>query len=79
MPLGCPFVPDTIADHANGVTGSQTPATLATKYGAGNIKTASKNFTIHYRGHSVHFVKGVPVVVDVGLAAALAAISAPVV
>lgn len=78
MPLGSPFVNDTVANHANGVVGAYSPAQITAAYGAGNVKTASKNFVFHYRGHSVTFHKGVPVVVDAGLAAALAAASAPV-
>lgn len=78
MPLGTPFIPDTIASASRGVIGNLTPAQVVTTYGAGNVKTASKNFVFHYKGHSISFPKGVPIPVDPGLAAALLAANAPV-
>lgn len=78
MPLGTSLIPDNVANASRGVVGNLTAAQVMTTYGAGNVKTASKTFTFHYKGHSVSFPKGVPVVVDAGLAAALLAANAPV-
>lgn len=78
MPLGTPYLSETVPVQIGGAESSQSAAQMTTLFGAGNIKTASKTFAFHYRGHVVHFPKGYPVVVDAGLAAALAAAGAPV-
>lgn len=69
----------TVPNMVNGTLQQLTPAQLATQYGAGNIRTPSKNFALNFRGHHVQFASGVPVVVDAKLAAALTAVGAPVV
>lgn len=78
MPLGTPYLPETVPVQINGAESSQSVAQMTALFGAGNIRTATKTFSFHYRGHTVQFHKGVPVVVDAGLAAALTAASAPV-
>jgi hypothetical protein len=62
----------------NGVTQELTAAQLSTAYGAGNIKTPSKDFVFPYKGHHIKFTNGKPKVVDAQLAAALTAAGAPV-
>lgn len=72
--------PNTISNVApNGVLQELTPAQASTVYGGGNIKTPTKNFTLNYKGMHVNGFKGVPLVCDAALLAALAATSAPVV
>jgi len=66
-------------DHLNNVVGMLTPAQLTTKYPAATLKTATKDFGFHFQGHTVNFLKGVPVMCAANLLAALAAASAPVV
>lgn len=55
-----------------------TPAQVVTKYGAGNVKTPTKNFTLNYKGLHMNCFKGIPIVCDASLLAALVATSAPV-
>jgi hypothetical protein len=77
--LGTSLLTDTIP-HAvgNGQMQQLTAAQLSTKYGAGNLRTPSANFTLRFEGQIVHFYKNVPMVVTAALAAALTAASAPV-
>lgn len=79
MPIGTPFITDTIS-HAvgNGQLQQLTAAQISTKYGAGNVKTPSANFTLRFEGQLLHFYKNVPFVVTTSLAAALTAANAPV-
>ncbi|MFC4526408.1 hypothetical protein ISN76_12950 [Dyella halodurans] len=67
--------------HAAGLGQLQelTAAQLTTKYGAGNIKTPTKNFSINYKGQHLVGYKNIPIVCDAPLLAALAAAGAPVV
>lgn len=77
--LGTTLLNDSIAVAlGNGQISQLTPAQLTTKYGSGNIKTPSTNFTLRFEGQIVHFYKGVPMVVTAALAAALTAANAPV-
>ena len=62
----------------NGVMTAQTPAQIAASFGAGNIKTATKDFAFNWRGHTIRFARGVPVVVTPELTTALALHGAPV-
>lgn len=78
MPLGTSLIPDLISHQSGGVTQALTAAQLSTKFGAGNIRTPSKNFSITYQGQHLSFTKNVPFVVDAGLAAYLTSINAPV-
>lgn len=72
--------PNTICQvTSNGILAEISPATAATIYGAPNIKTPTKNFTLNYRGMHLNCFKNVPLICDAALLAALAAISAPVV
>lgn len=78
MPLGTPFLPDLSSVFANGTVGSLSAAQVNAAFGAGNCRTSSRNFAFHYKGHTINFLKGVPVPADAGLAAALTAAGAPV-
>lgn len=64
---------------SSGVLQELTAAQAATKFGAGNIKTPLKNFTLNYKGLHMNCFKNVPIVCDAALIAAFAATSAPVV
>lgn len=55
-----------------------TAAQISTKYGAGNIKTPTKNFSINYKGQHIVGYKNIPIVCDAALLSALAAFGAPV-
>ncbi len=63
----------------NGQLQDMTPAQISTKYGAGNIKTPTKNFTLNYQGIHMQCFKNVPIVCDATLLAAFTATGAPVV
>lgn len=80
MPLGTPYIADTVT-HAvgNGQVQQLTAAQLTTKFGAGNIKTPTSNFTINVGGQTIHFYRNVPMVTTPALTAALVAANAPVV
>lgn len=70
--------PTTVTNVVNGVIQEQTAAQISAQYGAGNVKTASRSFAINHKGLHVNFFKGMPVVCDAALIAALAATGAPV-
>lgn len=79
MSLGTPYIPDRLENsHAPGAIGLDTPAQVIAQFGAGNVKTASKDFVIHFRGSPIHFRKNIPVVCSAELIAALTAANAPV-
>lgn len=81
MPLGTSLIPETVS-HAvgNGQLQSLTAAQVSTKYGAGNIKTPTANFTLRFQGSNMQFYKGVPfIITDAAMNAALTAANAPVV
>lgn len=78
MSTTAPFLPETTTVSINGVHANLSSAQVTTAFGAGNVKTASKSFTIAYNSHQVQFRAGVPMVVDAKLAAALVAAGAPV-
>jgi hypothetical protein len=80
MTLGTSYIPDSIP-HAvgNGQIQSLSAAQVSTKYGAGNIKTPSRNFSLRFQGALMQFFANVPFVVTPDLAAALVAANAPVV
>ena len=80
MSLGTPFIPDTTALAAgNGQHQELTAAQVIGKFGAGNVKTSSVDFSFPWRGAHINFRKGVPVpITDPALVAALAAAGAPV-
>lgn len=72
--------PNTVPHSGGGgVLQELTPAALVAKYGAGNVKTPTKNFSIKFGNGHVNGLKGIPIVCDAALLAALAAASAPVV
>lgn len=72
--------PNTIPHAAgNGQVQELTAAQIVTKYGAGNVKTPTKNFTLNYKGTHLNALKNIPIVCDAALLAALAATGAPVV
>lgn len=79
MTIGAPNVADTVPVAIGSVVQNHTPAMLSTLYGAGNIRTPTKNFSIRYNGHTLSYQKNVPFVVDAALLAALTAVNAPVV
>ena len=64
----------------NGGVQQLTPAQLATQYGAGNVKTPSKDFAFPWQSQLIQFRNGVPAVItDPALLAALTAAAAPLV
>lgn len=80
MPLGTPYIPDAMP-HAvgNGQIQSLSAAQVSTKYGAGNVRTPTRNFTLRFQGTLMQFTANVPFVVTPDLATALTAANAPVV
>lgn len=72
--------PNTIPHAAgNGQLQELTAAQISTKYGSGNIKTPTANFSINYKGQHLVGYKNIPIVCDAALIAALTAAGAPVV
>ena len=69
-------VPHAVGD---GTLQELTAAQASTKYGSGNIKTPTKNFTLNYKGMHMNCFKNVPIVCDAALLAAFAATGSPVV
>lgn len=65
--------------HVANVLGLLTSAQLSTAYSGSTVKTATKDFSMPYKGHVVGFNRGQPVVCDAAMVAALAAAGAPVV
>jgi hypothetical protein len=67
--------PNTVPHTAgNGQCLEYTPAQLATKYGAGNVKTPTANFTFLFQGQHMNCLKNIPVVcLEPGLLAAMIA------
>jgi hypothetical protein len=80
MPLGTSLVADTGASAiGNGQHAELSAAQISTKYGAGNVKTSSVDYTFTFKGQHIYFRKGVPVVItDAAMLAALTAAGAPV-
>lgn len=79
MPLGTPYLAETTPYVSNGVTQQLTPSQMNTTFGASNVKTANKSFSVVYNGHTLHFAKNMPRYCDAGLQALLTALNAPVV
>ena len=79
MTIGSPTVLDTVPVAIGSVIQNHSQAALTNVFGAGNIKTPTKSFSIFYNGHTLSFNKGVPFVADSALQATLTANSAPVV
>lgn len=78
MPLGTPYILDTVAESQPDSSIEQvTPAAALTQY-AGNVKTPSQNFGIAVNGQVVSCLNAVPIVTTGGLAAAFSAAGAPV-
>lgn len=77
MSLTAPFVPDVVPSVVGGVVQAQT--TTAYKTSNPSAKTPTKNFSVHYNGHTLAFQVGVPFVPDAGLLAILTATNAPVI
>ena len=77
MSLTAPFMPDTIP-VTNGAVVTSTPV-AAFKAQFPSYKTPTKNFSLHYNGHTVQFYANVPFTYDAGLLAALVAANAPIV
>lgn len=78
MTIGTAYIPDSVPVATGGVIVNQTASQLASSFGAGNIKTPTKDFSLSIGGHTVSFRAGVPVVTDARMLAAFAAHSAPV-
>lgn len=78
MPVGTPYIPDTVADAAGGVTKNLTKAQAVTKFGASFVKEATLPFSITYRGQVISMSKGQFIITDAALNAALTAAGAPV-
>ena len=77
MPLGTPYILDTIAETQPDSSIEQiTPAQALTQY-SGNVVTPSQNFGIMANGQTLSFLNGVPVITTGGLAATLTAAGAP--
>jgi hypothetical protein len=77
MPLGTPYILDTVAESQPDSTLEQvTPAAALTQY-AGNVVTPSQNFGIVINGQVTQCLNGVPIVTTGGVAAALTAAGAP--
>lgn len=79
MPLGTPYIAESTPYVANGVTQQLTLSQMNTTFGASNVKTASKSFSINCNGHTLHFVKNSPRYCDAFLLALLTTYNAPVV
>ena len=80
MPLGTPYLTDSIAHVAgNGQHQELSSAALSTKYGAGNVKTPTANFTVNVKGHIFSGKRNVPFVTSPEMLAALTAAGAPIV
>jgi hypothetical protein len=56
----------------NGQISDLTAAQASTKFGAGNIRTPVANFTLIIGGHVMHGRRGVPILCDAAMLAALA-------
>ena len=79
MPLGTSYMAETVPFiSATGVHVALTPAAMNATFGASNVKTATRSFSIVSQGHTIHFVRNVPHYCDAALLALLAAVSAPV-
>jgi hypothetical protein len=65
--------------HDSQVLGQLTPAQLTAKYPGLTLKTATKSFAFPFKGHTVHFSKGIPVMCAPDLLAALISASAAVI
>ncbi|MDE2354167.1 MAG: hypothetical protein KGL17_04000 [Betaproteobacteria bacterium] len=63
----------------NGVHAELAPASVAAAVPGKTVKTPTKNFTITYQGLHISGMKGIPIVCDAAMLAALTATSAPVV
>ncbi|PUA19587.1 hypothetical protein [Glaciimonas sp. PCH181] len=79
MPLGTSYLTETVPYVASGVTQQLTPAQMNATFGAGNVKTATKSFSIVQNGQTINFIKNVPRYCDAGLLALLVLHNAPVV
>ena len=80
MPLGTPYISDTISNAVgNGQHQELSATALSTKYGAGNVKTPTANFTVNIKGHLFQGKKNVPFVTTPEMLAALVAAGAPIV
>lgn len=72
-------LPTTFPDHSGSVLGQLTAAQLSTKYPGFTTKTATKSFSFPFNGHTVHFLKGSPVLCSADMLAALTAAGASVI
>lgn len=79
MPLGTSYLNDTTAVAVgNGQHAELSAAQMTTKYGAGNLKTPTKDFTVHVDGHVFTGRKNVPFVTTPEMLAKLLAAGAPI-
>lgn len=76
---GVSLVPDMIPSAVGNVISNQTVAQMTASYGAGNIKTPTKDFSLNVNGHTVSFRKGVPVPTNAALNALFTLHNCPVV
>jgi hypothetical protein len=77
MAAGNPLAHELSSNVNSGVTQALTPSQMMAQFGS-SLRTASRSFGITFRGHHIAFNKGVPVVCDAALIAALTAAGAPV-
>lgn len=75
---GVSLVPDMVGVAVGSTISNQTVAQLTATYGAGNIKTPTKDFSLNVNGHVVAFKKGVPVVTNAQLNALFTLHNCPV-
>ncbi|WP_416052761.1 hypothetical protein [Cupriavidus basilensis] len=75
---GASLIPDMVPSVVGGVVSNQTVAQMTTTYGAGNIKTPTKDFSLNVNGHTVGYRKGVPVVTNAALNALFTLHNCPV-
>lgn len=75
---GVSLVPDMIPSVVGRTVSNQTVAQMTATYGAGNIKTPTKDFSLSVNGHLVAYRKGVPVVTNAALNALFALHNCPV-
>lgn len=76
---GVSLIPDLIPSVVGNTVAAQTVAQMTATYGAGNIKTPTKDFSLNVNGHLVDYRKGVPVVTNPALTALFTLHNCPVI
>jgi len=77
--IGVSLIPDLIPSAVGKNIVNQTVAQMTATYGAGNIKTPTKDFSLNVNGRLVDYRKSVPVVTNAALNALFALHNCPVV